>query len=112
MSYLLKTDDEILHDLAEKLDLIRRTKKIKDSDLVQRGGTNRVVLNKFRKGTGGISLKTFVRLLRGLGELDRLENCFSADQPFSPAGSKSDIPKKRVRDKTRNKNGFVWGEDE
>ena len=37
MSYRLKNDDEILADLARKLDLVRRFKKIRDVDLVARG---------------------------------------------------------------------------
>ena len=58
MSYDLKTDDEIMQDLAGKFDLLRRYKEIKDTELVSRGGTNRAVLNNFRNAHGGISLKT------------------------------------------------------
>jgi len=72
MAYTVLTDEEILHDLAQKIDFMRRNKKIKDSEVAMRGGTNRVVLNNFRNGHGGISLKSFIRLLRGIGELDRL----------------------------------------
>ena len=111
MSYSLKTDEEILQDLAEKIDLLRRMKKIKDAELVLKGGTNRTVLSNFRKGHGGISLKTFIRLLRGLDELDRLENCLKIEQPYSPTGKNSQIPEKQVRDRKRRDNTFTWGED-
>lgn len=111
MPYSLNTDDEILQDLANKIDLLRRYKSIKDTELVAQGGTNRVVLNNFRNGHSGISLKSFIRLLRGLGELDRLETCFDIPQQYSPTGKKRKIPKKRVRNKKSNKNKFVWGED-
>ncbi len=112
MSYELKTDDEILQDLAKKLDLLRRFKEIKDTDLVSRGGTNRVVLNKFRSAQGGISLKTFIRLLRGLGELNRLETLLKLPDQFSPTGKNRPIPEKRVRSKKTKNTGFTWGDDE
>lgn len=112
MSYTLFTDDEILTDLAGKLDYIRRTKELKDEELVAKGGTSRFVLNKFRSGAGGITLKSFVRLLRGLGELDRLESLLKAPDYYSPTGRHREIPAHRVRDKKEGYSGFLWGEDE
>ena len=111
MSYQLLTDDEILADLASKLDLVRRARELKDEDLVARGGTSRFVLTKFRSGSGGITLRSFVRLLRGLGELDRLESLLKAPDRYSPTGKRTQIPAQRVRDKKRDDRGFVWGED-
>jgi hypothetical protein len=98
--------------LANKIDLLRRHKSIKDTELVAQGGTNRVALSNFRNGRGGINLKTFVRLLRGLGELDRLETCFNVPQQYSPTGRRSQIPEKRVRNKKSEASKFIWGEDE
>ena len=111
MSYSLKSDDEIMQDLADKIDLLRRYKNIKDTELVARGGTNRVALNNFRNGHGGISLRSFIRILRGLGELDRLETCLTIPQEYSPTGKKNKIPEKRVRNRKSGKKEFVWGED-
>ena len=111
MSFELKTDNEILQELANKLDLLRRYKAIKDADLVSRGGTNRVVLNKFRNGHGGISLKTFIRLLRGLGELNRLESLLILPEQYSPSGKNQQIPKKRIHNKKTEDTGFTWGDD-
>ena len=111
MSYNLLTDDEILADLATKLDHIRRAKALKDEELVAKGGTSRFVLSKFRSGTGGITLKSFVRLLRGLGELDSLEALLKAPDHYSPTGKHENIPAQRVRDKKAEHGSFVWGED-
>ena len=112
MSYTLMTDNEIMQDIANKLDFLRRSKGIKDEILVSKGGTNRVVLNKFRNGSGGISLKTFIRLLRGIDELDKLEILLTQPEEYSPSGKKSSIPKKRVRSKKIKETHFSWGEDE
>ena len=111
MPYSLLTDDEILADLAGKLDHIRRAKELKDEELVAKGGTSRFVLKKFRSGAGGITLKSFVRLLRGLGELDRLESLLKAPENYSPTGRHTNIPVRRVRSKKKENSGFVWGED-
>ena len=111
MSYELKTDDEIVADLARLFDLLRRFKEIKDTELVATGGTNRVVLNKFRNGSGGISLKTFVRLMRGLGELDRLETMLKVAEQYSPSGANRPTPAKRVRGKKPTGTSFTWGDD-
>lgn len=111
MSYQLLTDDEILADLAARLDHVRRTKKLKDEELTSQGGTSRFVLQKFRSGSGGITLKSFVRLLRGLGELDRLEALLQVPERYSPTGKHQDIPAHRVRDTKRDEGGYVWGED-
>ena len=111
MSYILKTDEEILQDLANKLDLLRRSKGIRDIDMVSRGGTNRVVLNKFRNAHGGISLKTFVRMLRGIDELERLESLLQLSEQYSPTKKQQQIPKKRVRSKKIKSDGFIWGDD-
>lgn len=111
MSYNLLTDDEILADLAGKLDHIRRAKGLKDEELAAKGGTSRFVLKKFRSGAGGITLKSFIRLLRGLGELDSLESLLKPPDRYSPTGKHRDIPAQRVRDKKAEDTGFVWGED-
>jgi len=111
VSYLLKTDDEIIRDLAKKFDEFRRYKKIKDEDLAKKGGTSRVLINKFRNDHGGISLKTFIRLLRGLGELEKLERFLEIPNQYSPTGGNMDIPEHRVRDRKKDYSGFEWGED-
>ncbi|MFP4303233.1 MAG: hypothetical protein ACLFPW_13615 [Spirochaetaceae bacterium] len=111
MSYKLQTDEEIMADLAGKIDLLRRHKGIKDEELAARGGTNRVAWNKFRKGDQGITLKTFIRLLRGLDELHRLESMLELPDQYSPTGKHRRIPAKRVRDKKEPESPFTWGED-
>lgn len=113
MSYNLLTDEEILEDLADRIDFIRRAKRLKDEELVTRGGTSRFVLKKFRSGAGGITLKSFVRLLRGLDELERLESLLKLPDQYSPSGKHTGIPEQRVRDTSDMKTGtdFVWDED-
>lgn len=109
MKYSLLSDIEIMNDLAVKIDLLRRKKFIKDEELAAHGGTSRAVLSQFRKGHSGISLRSFIRILRGINELDRLESCFSITEHYSPTGKAYTIPKKRIRAKKGI--DFRWGED-
>ena len=111
MDYKLLTDDEIMQDLAEKFDLLRRSKEIKDETLAAKGGTNRMQISRFRNGQGGISLKTFIRILRGMDELDRLEDLLKVDMDYHPSGKASSIPRKRVRNSVSDASAFTWGED-
>lgn len=111
MSYNLLTDDEILADLARKLDHLRRAKKLKDEELAAKGGTSRFVLNKFRSGTGGITLRSFIRLLRGVGELDQLESLLQEPDYYTPTGRNKEIPAQRVRDSKEDERRLPWGED-
>jgi hypothetical protein len=109
MSYSLKTDNEIIADLAAKLDELRRQKRLRDEDLVSQGGTNRVVLNKFRSGSG-ITLKSFIRLLRGIHELDALEQLLTKKEVFYPTASPQEKTPKRIH-KKKGSGPIVWGED-
>ncbi len=105
-------DDAILSDLALKLDEARRRARLTDEELAQRGGTSRVAIVKLRSGAGGVSLKTFIRILRGLGRLDRLERLFAEEDAYRPSGAQEAIPRKRVRHSRKQpEHGFTWDED-
>lgn len=110
MPYILMNDAEILSDLADKFDSLRRMKEIRDQDLVRAGGTNDIAMTKFRGG-GNITLKTFIRLMRGLGELDRLEKLLELSTAYSPAGKNAAVPERRVRKKTKPTQPFAWGDE-
>ncbi len=110
MPFSVLPDDEILRALAARFDAIRLQKGIKDQDLVARGGTNGVAMSKFRAGEN-ITLKTFVRLMRGLGELDRLEALLSAPAVWSPTGETPKPAGKRVREKKNAEKPFSWGDE-
>lgn len=106
MDLFLKNDDEILLWLAERLDNVRRMKGLKEEDLVKKGGTSRVIYSNFKHGKGGISLKSFIRILRGMGELAALEKLLS-----NYNGAEEGIPLHRVKDRKEHLNQVSWGED-
>jgi DNA-binding phage protein len=93
-----KTDQEIIEFLGQQFDMLRRTKAIQDQELLERGGAHVESLNKFRQGTGNPTLKTLIRLLRGIGELDRLEALMRAPETdFRPSGKTAKPLPKRIK---------------
>jgi len=112
MSYNLMTDDDILKDLAEQFEKIRIRKQIKETEIEKTCGISRRTLYNFRQGTTAITLKSFIRLLRGIGELDRLETLLVDSTAYSPiSGTDKELPK-RVRDRGGPEKGFKWGDEE
>ncbi|MBN2965548.1 helix-turn-helix transcriptional regulator [Sulfurospirillum sp. T05] len=111
MSLKLFTDKEIIATLGERLDYIRREKEIPVKELAKRSGTNTDTLTRFFNGKSSISLTSFVRILRGLGELDALEPLFKQEQEYSPITGAPQEPKKRIYKKHPTLKGVIWGED-
>ena len=112
MPYRLMTDNEIIKDLADKFEKLRIKKQIKEIEIEESTGISRRTLYNFRQGTTAITLKSFIRLLRGLGELDRLDGLLIDTPEYSPlSGTEKELPK-RVRNKNSVKKEFKWGDEE
>lgn len=110
MSFTLVNDEEVLHRLAGQFDQLRRQKGLMDSEIAARGGTTVVTISNFRSGAN-INLTTLIRLLRGLGELDRLESLFQGSGHWHPDPKARPAPKKRVRRSQVRPDGFKWGDE-
>ncbi len=113
MNYTTASDDDIVRDLAEQVERIRIARRMKESELEEAAGISRKTLYNFRTGATGLSLKNFIRLLRALGEADRLHRLFpeSESESYSPrGGSQPELPS-RVRDRQQPEGGFNWGDE-
>ena len=87
--------------VPEKLKKIKSLKQLSDNDIASKGGTTRDAVNRLKNGSGGLNLKSFIRVLRGAGLLGEFERVFETKDDYSP---KSDFKKTQ---KT-----ITWGEDE
>ncbi len=108
------SDREILQELADRLDYLRRTKGYTDKQTSERGGLSVRTLVAFRRSQKDIALTSFIKLLRGIGELERLEQLLPPAEPvFSPAKQAFIEPPKRVRGKPRGpkSDDFTWGDE-
>jgi hypothetical protein len=112
VDYRLMTDDDIIKDLAEHFETLRIKKQLKEAEIEEISGISRRTMYNFRQGATAITLKNFIRLLRAIGELDRLQHLFQKPEQYSPmSNAGKDLPK-RVRDKQRAEKKFTWGDEE
>lgn len=114
MTFEHMTDREILQELADRLDYLRRSKAFSDKQTAQRGGVSVRTLVAFRGENKDIALTSFIKLLRGIGELGRLEALLPPAKPvFSPAKQAFVEPPKRVRTRPTGPKSedFTWGDE-
>ncbi len=83
---------------------------MKESELEKAAGISRKTLYNFRKGATALGLRNFIRLLRALGEAERLQRLFPEADSYSPRGMSELEAPKRVRDRRPPEGGFEWGD--
>ena len=107
------TDAQIIAELARRLDYQRRAKGLTDQQTAERGGLSRVTLGAFRNNHKDITLTSFIKLLRGIGEIGRLTTLLPpAEATYSPGQGALLEPPKRVRSKAaRPKPDFRWDDE-
>lgn len=73
MDWYGMSDKAIIRDIGKRLKQIRLNKNITQQELSEKSGVHRTTISKIETGQK-ISLLTLIQVLRGLGELQRLEN--------------------------------------
>ena len=96
MNFNLLTDEDILKELGKNYEELRLRKKLSDEDVMKKGGTNKDAIQRFKNGSN-INLSNFVKILRGLGELDNLEKLIHVEDEFSVIKSKKKPLPRRQR---------------
>ncbi len=111
--YSMMSDEDIILDIAERIDALRIRKRLKDSEVQSAGGVSRQLISDFRNGKRSISLKSLIRILRGIGEVDRLQNLFDESSEYSPLAPSGGEQVRRVRDRERERpeRAFKWGDE-
>lgn len=111
MRFSMMSDDDILKELAKRMEARRVQKEMSDSDFAQSSGTNISSIKRFRANNGTISLTSFIRILRGLGELDALNKVLEP-MNYAPINEVMKTPvKKRIRKKNVSNVNFKWGDE-
>ncbi|MDC9724762.1 MAG: hypothetical protein PSN44_02430 [Gammaproteobacteria bacterium] len=111
MDFEMMTDHEVVIALGQQYDQLRRHKQLQDKEILAASGTSSSVLAKFRGGKGNITLETFVKLMRAVGELDKLESLLVIPEQYSPTQQKTALPE-RIHKPKNVKPTFTWGNDE
>lgn len=110
MNFNTMSDEQILKDIAQRLEKIRVTKKLSIEEMAQKGGYNAQSYSNFLNQNTNIKLSTLIQMLRGVDELEKLQNLFKIDDSYSPMGIKEDQPK-RIRKKNKSNTPIKWGDE-
>ncbi len=78
MDWYGMSDKAIVRDIGKRIRQMRLNKNISQKTLSEKIGIHRVTLSKIERGQR-ISLLTLIQIMRGLGELQRLENIVPED---------------------------------
>jgi hypothetical protein len=109
--YKFLSNDDIGKELAKKFEKIRISKELSEFEVATKGGTNTAAIYRFKK-TGKITLTNFIMILKGIGELDNLEQLMNIDNEYSPIPQAEMKTKKRImKKKENNNNEFKWGDE-
>jgi transcriptional regulator with XRE-family HTH domain len=73
MDWYGMSDKAIIRDIGKRIKQMRLNKNISQKALSEKIGIHRVTLSKIERGQK-VSLLTLIQIMRGLGELQRLEN--------------------------------------
>ncbi|MBM3709055.1 MAG: helix-turn-helix transcriptional regulator [Actinobacteria bacterium] len=78
MDWYGMSDNEIIRDIGKRLKELRLRKNITQDSLSKKTGLNRVTISKIERGQK-ISLLSLIQIIRGLDELQRLDNIIPAE---------------------------------
>lgn len=110
--FSLFNDEDIIRALGKKYEKLRIEKELSDEDVSVMGGVSKDAIYRMKRGEN-ISLVNFIKILRGLSELDALENVIKEveDLNIRDIYLKKKV-KKRIFKKTKGKDtDFKWGDE-
>jgi transcriptional regulator with XRE-family HTH domain len=115
MSFNYKSDEQIMLTIAQSIDEMRRIQALTVEEMAKKGGFNPQTFSNFLNQGSNIKLSTLLQFLRGVGEVDKLQELFEKKKTYSPLG-KNKIPPKKIyasrKDTSKNNKKIIWGDDE
>ncbi len=112
MDFNLYTDKDVIKELGSKYEKIRLQNGLSDEDVSKKGGATIAAIQRLKSGEN-INLVNLIKILRGVGEINRLEKLLSIEEDFSIRETKKKATPKRVfkTKKSDDSADFVWDED-
>lgn len=102
-------DEQILKFISSNLEKKRLSKKISAEELAKKGGYNSQTFSNFVNRNTNVKISTLIQVLRGLGELDKLQELIEYKTPYNPLESEKVM--KRVRPNTKKITRPKWGDE-
>jgi transcriptional regulator with XRE-family HTH domain len=81
MHYSLLDDISILADIGQNLDKLRISKNLTMAQLAEKSGVSENTIRRIINSKTDPSFSNIIRIYRGLGELDALQNFFTYSEP-------------------------------
>ncbi len=112
MNFNLHTDKDVIRELGYRYEKIRLKNGLSDENVSKKGGATIAAIQRLKSGEN-INLVNFIKILRGLGEINRLDKLLVIEEDFSIRETiKKTTPKRVFKNKKSDVyNDFVWGED-
>ncbi|MDD5716887.1 MAG: helix-turn-helix transcriptional regulator [Sulfuricurvum sp.] len=111
MRFSLLSDTAIQIELGKRVDIKRRENGLSLEDLRDKSGVSISTITRMVEGKSSPSLINFIKVLRALGELDKLNILLESDNTFRPSGLNAAEPKKRIF-KSKKTTAIQWGDEE
>lgn len=89
MSFVLKSQQEVMQELAERIKKIRLEQNLTQEGLALRSGVSLGSIKRFER-TGEISLKSLVDLSLSLGIMDNFDTLFTTETPIESLFNKKE----------------------
>jgi putative transcriptional regulator len=107
------TDEAVLSELGKRLARTRLSRNISQAELATEAGVAKTTVERLERG-GGIQLESVIRILRALGQLDRLDVVISESLP-SPIERLDNRGKERQRARNSGsgesrRGGWTWSD--
>lgn len=113
VNFNLLTDEDMIKEFGKRYEIIRLQKRLSDNDVAKKGGISKDAIHRLKNGSN-INLSNFIKILRGLDELDSLEKLIiPKKEPISIRDlNPKKTPKRIFKSKKSSTNiDFKWGDD-
>lgn len=111
MRFSLLSDTAIQIELGKRIDIKRRENGLSLEDLHNKSGVSISTLTRMIDASSSITLLNLIKVLRALGELDKLGSMLESDNTFRPSAINVTEPKKRIF-KSKKTTSIQWGDEE
>lgn len=113
LDFSLASSEMIEDELSQRIEEIRLRRNITQKRLAEEAGVSRSTITRLAQDGKGISLDSFIRILKALQIADNLQ-VLLPDPGISPLEDlkrKSQPERQRARPKTKQKKKWNWGDE-
>ena len=110
----LAASEAIENALSERIEELRLQRNITQSRLAREAGVSRSTITRLVQEGKGISLDSFIRILKALQLAHNLESLLPDPglSPLAELEKGGQAPRQRARDKKRDRKKWTWQDDE